>query len=126
MFLACALARRGGLGGGLFQFSALALGLDRFGCSLFPMRLRVNAELPPGGLRKIDAIVVCSLRDVGEGQSAIFIGDADIEPRDGVPYVPGVGQRVFAFTRKGKDGVGLFAFRRKPPVFLVRHPSHLH
>ena len=42
-----ALARRRGFGGSLFQFPALTLGLNGFSGSLFPVALRMNAEIVP-------------------------------------------------------------------------------
>jgi hypothetical protein len=48
-----------GFGGSLFQFPALAAGLDA-AAALFPVALRLNAELVPIRLRKIDIIVLYS------------------------------------------------------------------
>ena len=45
--LALALARRSAFDGSLFQFPALALGRNPFGGSLFPVLLRMNAEIVP-------------------------------------------------------------------------------
>ncbi len=44
-FLALVLACRGGFRGSFFQFPALTLGLNGFRGSLFPVELRMNAEL---------------------------------------------------------------------------------
>ena len=42
-----ALARRGALGGGAFQFAALAFGRHALGCGLFAMGLGMGAEVAP-------------------------------------------------------------------------------
>ena len=92
------------------------------------MALRMDAELLPGRLRKLDVIVFRSLLNVLEGQSPIFVGDACdlIEAGDGIAYVPRIGQRLFAVFRKRKNGVRQFALRSQPPMFLVRDPGCLH
>jgi hypothetical protein len=94
--LALALARRGAFGGSLFQLSALALGSNGFGGSLFAVALKMNAEIMPGSLRKVDVVVFRRLLDIGEGQLTIRVGNVGhlIEPGDGVANVPGVGQRL--------------------------------
>ena len=47
VLLALAPARRSGFGGSLFQFPALPLGRNAFSGGLFPMALRMNAEIAP-------------------------------------------------------------------------------
>ena len=75
-----------------------------FGGSLFPPTLRMNAEIAPRRLRKLDVIVFRSLLDVGEGQSTIGIGNADdlIEPRDGIANVLSIGQPSGSLRWLGK------------------------
>ena len=46
-FLIALLGEGGALGGSLFQFPALPLGLNAFGGSLFAVVLRMNAKIMP-------------------------------------------------------------------------------
>src|SRR5206468_8316298 len=65
------------LGGRRLQLAALALGRDSLLGRLFAMALRMDSELVPVGLRKIDIIMPCRLLDILEGKCAIGIGHAD-------------------------------------------------
>jgi len=87
--------------------------------------LRMNAQFVPRRFREVHVVVACSFLDVGEGQSAISIGDVDdlIESRDRITDMLGVDQWLFALLRKCVDAVGQVAVRRQPPMFLVRLPS---
>ena len=61
------------------------------------MRLRMNAELVPVGLGKIDVVVARGLLDVRERHGAIGIGNVGnlIKACDCISYVRSIGQRLF-------------------------------
>ncbi|HEY5067591.1 MAG TPA: hypothetical protein VIJ04_22540 [Xanthobacteraceae bacterium] len=88
----------------------------------------MNAEIVPRRARKIDVIKFRGPLDVGEGQSAIGIGNTDdlIEPRDSIANVPRIGKRLFTLRRKGINAVRQVALRRQHAMFLVRLPGRLH
>ena len=86
--------------------------------------LRMNAQFVPRRFREVHVVVACSFLDVGEGQSAICIGNVNdlIESRDRITDMLCVGQWLFTLLRKCVDAVGQVALRRQPSMFLVRFP----
>src|SRR5579872_1319377 len=94
------------------------------------MGLRMDAQLVPRRLGKIDLVVFRRLLDVRERQIAVFVGDAHhlIEPRDSVPDMPRIRQRLFSLLWKSKYGLRQVTLHRKAPVLFMRLPrccSHL-
>src|SRR6476646_676010 len=84
-------------------------------------------KLAPAILFHIDAVILRSLLDVGEGELAVGVGNALdlVEAGEGVLDMARLGQRLFALPRKVKH-----AFRQLGPtvnfsVFGARHPSGL-
>ena len=63
----------------------------------------VAPEFAPAILFHIDAVILRSLFDVGEGELAVGVGNALdlVEAGEGVLDMARVGQRLFALTRKG-------------------------
>ena len=59
--------------------------------------LRMNAQFVPRRFREVHVVVACSFLDVGEGQSAIGIGDVNdlIETRDRITDMLCVGEWFF-------------------------------
>ena len=68
----------------------------------------MNAQFVPRRFREVHVVVARSFLDVGEGQSAIGIGDVDdlIETRDRITDMLCVGQWFFPLLRKCVDAVG--------------------
>jgi hypothetical protein len=85
-----------------------AAGLDPFSGCFFTIALRMNAELTPIRLRKVDVIVLRGLLDVCKGELAIGVRDIDdlIKASDRIPHVFCVSQRLFALFGEGVDTVG--------------------
>ena len=83
-----------GFGGLLSGFKAVFVGVD--------------AEFVPVGFGEVDAVVFRGFFDVGEGESAIGLGDVEdlIEARHGVAHMVSVGEGFFALLWKCVDGVG--------------------
>jgi threonine synthase len=89
------------------------------------VRLRMNAELVPIGLGKIDVVVTRGLLDICERLGAIGIGNVDhlIETCDRIPHVRSISQRLFALLGKRKDRVRQVASGGKVAVPFVRLPG---
>ena len=119
---ACRLRVAAPLAAAFLSWPARPFGRDGLGGGLFPMGLRVGAEIAPRRLGKVDVVVFRRLFDIGEGQGPVGVGDAGdlIEPRHRVANVLGVGQRLLALLRKGVDGIRQVALRGELAMFLVR------
>lgn len=78
------------------------------------MPLRMDAELVPRRLRKLDVIVFCGFLDIGESQRTIRVRDVGnlIEPRHGIANVTGIGERLFSLLWKCIDAIGQIALLR--------------
>ena len=88
----------------------------------------VAAKFLPVFLRHIDTVMFGRLLDIGEGELAVLVRDADslIETRNGVPNVARVGQRLFALLWKGENAVGKIAPLSEFPMLLVWFPGCTH
>src|SRR5262249_37328496 len=88
----------------------------------------VAAEFLPVFFCHVDAVIFGRLLNIGEGELAILVRDADslIETRNRVPDMARVGQRLFALLRKGKHAVGKIASLSEIPMLLVRFPGCMH
>ena len=91
-------------------------------------RAWVAAEFLPVFFCHVDAVIFGRLLNIGEGELAILVRDADslIETRNRVPDMARVGQRLFALLRKGKHAVGKIASLSEIPMLLVRFLGCMH
>jgi hypothetical protein len=89
--------------------------------------LRMNAELMPVGLGKIDVVEARRLLDVRESYFAVGIGYVDdlIEARDSIPDMGSVSQRLFPLLGKREHSVRQRASRGELTVLFVRLPGRL-
>jgi threonine synthase len=108
-----------------FFLLVLTAGRRRLSRAFLAVLLRMNAELVPIGLGKIDVVVARGLLDVCERLGAIGIGNVDhlIETRDRIPHVRSISQGLFALLGKRKDRVRQVASGGEVAVPFVRLPG---
>src|SRR5262245_15660878 len=72
-----------------------------------PACARMPAKFLPVILAHIDAVMLGGFLDVGEGQFAVIVGNADrlVETGNSVSHVTRVGHRLFTLLREGEDAV---------------------
>ena len=117
-------SRRGAFECGLLGFSRPHARFGTLSRALFAVWLRMNAELMPIGLGKIDVVVVRRLLDVCERNSAIGIGNVGnlIEARDRISHMRSIGQWLFPLLGKREDRVRQVASRCEVTMSFIRLP----
>ncbi len=84
-----------------------------------------RAELVPILFLDLDTVELSGLFDICKGEVTVFGRNAFdlIETRQGIPYVSGVSQRLFALTRKGKHALRQIRLSRQSAVHCMGRPG---